>query len=67
MAIRKIPIWVWGVRLILMFVGVMLVHTVWPMPLEASWGWGGYLRAGLIGVIGVLLCTSFDRVRQAFA
>ena len=68
-AVRKLqgqPLRVWGVRLLLMVLGVILVHSLWPMPLEASRGWGGVLRAGLGGVVGVFLWSGFDYLRQLF-
>ena len=60
------PLWVWGVRLLLMVLGVMLVQSLWPMRLEASRGWLGDLRAGLCGVCGVFLWSGFDYLRQLF-
>lgn len=49
-----------------MSLSMLLVHALWPLRLEAAWGWSGYLRAGLGGMIGGLLWVALDRSRQAF-
>ena len=49
-----------------MVLGVILIHFLWPMRQEASRGWLGDLRAGLCGVVGVLLWSGFDYVWHRF-
>lgn len=64
--LRETPVWVWTVKFLLMFLSVMLVHSLWRMRLDSSWGWAGYLRAGLGGMLGGALGIAFDLVRRAF-
>lgn len=67
-AVRQLyglPVWMWAVRFLLTLLSVMLVHALWPMRLDASWGWAGNLRAFVGGMLGVLLWAVLDRVWQA--
>ncbi len=64
--LRETPVWGWAVKFLLMFLSVMLVDTLWQMRLDASWGWAGYLRAGLGGMLGGALWVAFDLIRRAF-
>lgn len=65
--LRETPRWIWVVKFLLMLLGVMLVHALWRMRLDASWGWVGYLRAGLGGMLGGALWVAFDLIRRVLS
>ena len=65
--LRETPKWVWAVKFLLILLGVILVHALWQMRLDASWGWVGDLRAGLGGMLGGALWVAFDLIRRVLS
>ena len=63
---RKTRRLVWAVKFLLMFLSVTAVDFLWPMRFSASFGWAGFLRAGLIGVLGAILGITFDNLQRVY-